>query len=235
MAKVTAIIPAAGQGKRMAAGQNKQYLDLDSQPIIIHTLRIFQNHPMINQIILVVGEDEIEFCKKEIKDKYKIDKIYDIISGGSERQYSVRNGLNILDKDTNIVIIHDGARPLITEEILTETIFKATEAGAVTVAVPVKDTIKVVDGKGFVVATPDRNTLWQIQTPQGFRKDIILSAHEFAENEDYLGTDDASLVERIGRSVKVVYGSYENIKITTPEDLMLANEILKKRIKEPAL
>jgi 2-C-methyl-D-erythritol 4-phosphate cytidylyltransferase len=229
LAKISVIIPAAGQGKRMAAGKNKQYIDLFDEPIIVHTLRQFENHPMVNQVILVVGSDEVEFCQKEIVKQYGFTKVKDVIAGGNERQHSVYNGLKILDKDTNIVLIHDGARPLVTEGIITETIFKALELGAVSVAVPSKDTIKVVDRQGYVVATPSRETLWLIQTPQAFRKDIILAAHKQAEEEDYLGTDDASLVERMGRPVKLVYGSYENIKITTPEDLILAQSFLERR------
>ncbi|MFT9494128.1 2-C-methyl-D-erythritol 4-phosphate cytidylyltransferase [Anaerosolibacter sp.] len=228
----TVIILAAGQGKRMNASSNKQYLILKDRPILAHTISAFEKCPMINQIILVVHEDEQELCKKNILEKYKYTKIKHLVKGGKERQESVYNGLKAIDEKTNIVLIHDGARPLITEQVIVRCIHGAIEYGAVSAGVPIKETIKIMGKDRFVSYTPKREDVWVTQTPQTFQKDTILKAHEFAIAQEIIGTDDAMLVEHMGMKIKMVEGDYENIKITTPEDLIAAEAILNYKRKK---
>lgn len=225
-----ALIPAAGMGKRMGASMNKQYLQLGGMPIVAHTLQVFQDSPLIEGIILVTPEDEIPYCRREVVEKYRLSKVLDVVPGGSERQHSVRNGLHALQdriSSDDIILIHDGVRPFIDESILLQSISLASTGVGALVAVQSKDTIKVVHD-GTVVATPDRSTLWQAQTPQSFRFEQILAAHHQALQEGFLGTDDCSLLERFNGTVKIVNGSYRNIKITTPEDLVLAEAFLSQ-------
>lgn len=229
--KTVAIIPAGGSGKRMKGKLSKQYLLLEGVPVLVHTLRIFQNSPAIDEIFLIVPENDIEFARAHIVEKYGISKVSRLLKGGRERQDSVRQGVNVLESKHGIVIIHDGVRPFITEDILYAVVAEAAEGRAVTVGVPVKDTVKSVDGKGRVRETLDRESLWLIQTPQGFTRDVIRKAYDDAYNDNYYGTDDASLVERIGVNVKVIHGSYDNIKITTKDDIVLA-EILVHKCKK---
>lgn len=229
MVRVTAIIPAAGQGKRIGAGINKQYLLLAKMPLLLHTLQVFQKEPLIDEVVLVVGKDEVSQCKQELVDKYGLFKVRSILPGGKERQDSVYQGLQALSPDCRWVVVHDGARPLLTSEVLCRTIKTAREYKTAVAAVPVKDTIKVAGEDGIVLSTPDRKNLWIIQTPQVFDRFFLEKAYEKAYNEGYYGTDDASLVERLGIKVKLVIGDYENIKITTPEDLDLAEAILDRR------
>ena len=207
----------------------KQYLLLEGVPVLAHTLRVFQNLPAIDTIFLIVPENDIDFAHRHIVGKYGITKVIRILKGGRERQDSVRNGINALANDDDIVVIHDGVRPFITEKMLQAVCREAQREDAVTVGVPVQDTVKSVDGCGWVAETLDRNRIWLIQTPQAFRRTVIQKAYEDAYRDKYHGTDDASLVERIGVHVKVIHGSYDNIKITTKKDLMLA-EILIRRI-----
>jgi 2-C-methyl-D-erythritol 4-phosphate cytidylyltransferase len=225
--KYQVVIPAAGQGKRMNAGKNKQFIELEQVPIIIHTLKVFQMHSLCSGIILVINEQEREDFQKLLK-KYDVTKIKAIVSGGSERQYSVHNGLLAADKD-ELVLVHDGARPFVSHKRIEDLLDKAYETGAATLAVPVKDTIKRVEN-GVVVETVERSTLWSVQTPQAFHPELVLHAHYQANQESYLGTDDASLIERIGRPVSIVLGDYTNIKLTTPDDLLLAKAILDRSI-----
>ena len=207
---------------------NKQYLQLGGIPIVARTLQVFQDSPLISGIILVIPEDEIPYCRCEVVEKYRFSKVLDVVPGGSERQQSVLNGLQTLQEHAapdDIILIHDGVRPFIDEPILQQSIdLAATGVGAL-VAVQTKDTIKVVQN-GAVVSTPERSTLWQAQTPQSFRFGQILAAHHQALQEGFLGTDDCSLLERFNGTVKIVNGSYRNIKITTPEDLVLAEAFL---------
>ncbi len=227
---VSALIAAAGQGKRMNSDINKQYLKLVDKPILAHTLEAFLQCDMIDEIILVVGQEEMGLCQEEVIDKYGFDqKPIKIVSGGKERQESIFNGLKAVAKETEIVVTHDGARPFITVDIIERSIVGAHDNGAVGVGVPVKDTIKVVDEDTNIVDTPERSKLWQIQTPQTFVYDLLKEAHLHAQNDDFLGTDDSVLVEKIGHKVKMIKGSYENIKITTPEDIFFGEAILKKR------
>ena len=232
--KSIALIPAAGMGKRMGASINKQYLHLDGMPIVARTISVFERSPLIDAIYLVIPAEEIPFCREHIVEAYNFCKVAAIIPGGKERQHSVMNGLRGMREhvsDGDVILIHDGVRPLITEEVLRESIAVARSHDGAVVAVPAKDTIKSVEN-GNVTGTPDRNTLWQAQTPQAFRYSVIYSAHQAAETDHYLGTDDSSLVERVGGLMRIVQGDYHNIKITTSEDLVLAEAFLASAQKE---
>ncbi len=229
MARIAAIIPAAGQGKRMGGTVHKQLLLLGDKPVLAHTLEIFERCPLITEIVIVALEEELETIHKDIVIPFNIKKTSHIIPGGKERQDSVRNGLSILDRETEWVVVHDGARPLLLPQDLRRIIRRAFDAQCVIAAVPVKDTIKQVDEQGKVTATLDRKSLWSVQTPQVFKKDILYTAHLRAYETGLIGTDDASLVEALGHEVMVVMGSYENIKLTTPEDLEVAVTILQGR------
>lgn len=226
--KSIALIPAAGMGKRMGASINKQYLQLNGMPIVARTISAFEHSPLIDLIYLVIPAEEIPYCREYVVEACGFSKIAAIIPGGRERQNSVMNGLKamrgaVLDDD--VVLIHDGVRPLVTEGIIRESIETARCYDGALVAVPAKDTIKTV-ADGIVTGTPDRATLWQAQTPQAFRFSVIYAAHQAAETDRFTGTDDASLVERSGGRVRIVRGDYRNIKITTPEDLLLAEAFL---------
>jgi len=228
--KNIALIPAAGMGKRMGASINKQYLQLDGMPIVARTISLFERSPFIDSIYLVIPQDEISYCQQQIVETYGFRKITAIVPGGKERQNSVMNGLRAIGSccsDNDVILIHDGVRPLVTERLLQQSIEIALTHDGALVAVPVKDTIKTVQ-HGIVVATPQRETLWQAQTPQAFRFNIIYAAHLAAEQSGFIGTDDASLVEHNGGAVRIVPGDYCNIKITTPEDLILAEAFLKE-------
>ncbi|MGE5591611.1 MAG: 2-C-methyl-D-erythritol 4-phosphate cytidylyltransferase [Bacillota bacterium] len=225
---VAAIIPAAGQGTRMGGGTAKQFLPLLGKPMLAHTLAAFEAATSITQVVLVVGSDLLDACRREIVERYGFRKVHGIVPGGKERQDSVYSGLRSLGPGYDLVMVHDAARPLVTPEILDRAVAEARGKGAVVAAVPVKDTIKVVDA-GAVVETPERDRLWAAQTPQVFPYALLLEAHQAALEDGFMGTDDAALVERLGRPVHIVEGSPENLKITTPEDLMLAEAILSRR------
>lgn len=231
--KAFALIPAAGMGKRMGASINKQYLQLDGLPIVARTISVFEQSPEIEAIYLVIPEAEIPYCREHVLAAGGFRKVAEVVAGGRERQNSVLNGLRAMRphlSDDDVVVIHDGVRPLITPELLRESIAVAAKEDGALVAVPAKDTIKVVRD-GIVTDTPDRESLWQAQTPQTFRFGIIFAAHLAAEQDGFIGTDDASLVERRGGSVRIVRGNYSNIKITTPEDLVLAETFLASAAK----
>jgi len=225
---VIALIPAAGMGRRMNAGINKQYVLLAGVPTVARTVAAFQQDERVDHIYLVIPETEIPYCRQQVVEAYGLDKVRAIVAGGSERQHSVLNGLRALPSpaDDDIIIIHDGVRPFVTADMIHRSIESARINDGALAAVPVKDTIKVV--REGIVQTPLRESLWQAQTPQTFRYGIIRNAHERAAAEGYLGTDDASLVERLGGSVAVIMGDYRNIKITTPEDLLLGEAFLKQ-------
>lgn len=223
-----ALVPAAGMGRRMGTDINKQYLLLGGMPIVARTLQVLQQCELISGIILVTPEQEIPFCCREVVERYSLSKVLAIVPGGSERQQSVMNGLRELQRHArpeDIVLIHDGVRPFIDIKLLQQTYQTACETGAALVAVPVKDTIKTVSNT-IITGTPDRSSLWQAQTPQAFRFDLILQAHVQAEQDRFLGTDDCSLVERTGAEIRIVPGNYRNIKITTPEDIIVAEAFL---------
>jgi 2-C-methyl-D-erythritol 4-phosphate cytidylyltransferase len=216
---VGVVIVAAGRGTRMGTAESKQYLLLQGKPIIVHTLEVFQQHELISEIVLVTGKEDIERCREWIQ-LYKLDKVKAIVPGGSERQHSVHKGL--LKLTTQWVMVHDGVRPFVQPNEIEACYERAKQIGASILAVPVKDTIKQVDNEGKVLSTPDRRSLWAIQTPQTFRLSELLDAYAAAERDGFVGTDDSSLAERAGIPVSVVEGSYRNIKITTPEDLDFA-------------
>ena len=222
------VIVSAGRGSRMKADINKQFLKLQNKEVIAHTIDKFYNNENIGEIIVVVREDEAEFFKINIIEKYGYKNIK-IAFGGSERQDSVYNGLKMVDENCKIVLIHDGARPFVNNETIDSAIESAKENKCVIVGVPVKDTIKVIDENNNVCDTPDRSTLWSIQTPQVFDYSLIMKAHEKAREDNYYGTDDSMLMEYFGQKVKVVEGSYNNIKITTPDDLKISEEILRDK------
>lgn len=233
--KTAAIVLAAGQGRRMHSEVAKQFLMLGGQPVVCHSLRAFENSPA-EAVVLVTGEDEIEYCQKQIIEAYGFQKVVSVVAGGKERYHSVYAGLCALEGKLDpdgIVMIHDGARPLITGEIIERTIRDAELCGASVAAMPVKDTIKVADAEGFAALTPDRSTLWQMQTPQTFSYGLVFDAYrKLLSDERYQKgiTDDAMVVENMcGRKVKLTEGSYENIKVTTPEDMVIAEALLRKR------
>ncbi|MFH1593665.1 MAG: 2-C-methyl-D-erythritol 4-phosphate cytidylyltransferase [Candidatus Omnitrophota bacterium] len=222
---VSCIVPSAGKGRRLGFRIGKPFVNLAGKPILAHTLKALSNCKIIERIILVVSRDKIKACKKLVK-RYDLSKVRDIVSGGVKRSDSVRNGLS---KVTNAdhILIHDGARPFIEKRIV-ERILKATKKyGAAICAVPSTQTIKLVSKRGFIVNTGDRKFLWEAQTPQGFRRDLIVKAYKEAGAKRV--TDDSSLVERLGHKVKIVKGSPRNIKITTPEDLLFAKALLKTK------
>lgn len=224
--KVAAVIPAAGEGRRMGGPLEKQFLLLEGIPLLAHTLRAFESSPFIHGIVVVVPKSRMQLVREKILEQYNISKLLALVAGGPHRQESVRLGLEALDSSWELVVVHDGARPLVSLELIARCVETAFLHGAAVAAVPTTDTVKEVDSEGFVLSTPLRERLWMVQTPQAFRYDLILRAHTEAQKEGFLGTDDASLVERLGHKVKIVQGSYENIKITTASDLKLAREIL---------
>lgn len=220
------VIVAAGTGSRMNMGINKQFIKLEGKEIIAYTIEKFYNNSNIEDIVVVVKEDESEFFKKEILDKYNFKNVK-IAYGGKERQDSVYNGLKLLDEKCDVVLIHDGARPFVSDKIIDKSIDEAKEHKAIVVGVPVKDTIKVIDNDKNIVDTPNRSVLWAVQTPQTFDYNILIDAYKDAFKNKFYGTDDAMLVERIGYKVKMLEGSYNNIKITTQEDLNIGSQILR--------
>jgi len=221
--KVVAIIPTAGSGTRMQADLLKPFIKIKDKPIFIYTLEALEKNSLINNIVLVVSKENIDEFKS-IVDKSSFSKTIEIVEGGLTRSESVKNGLKTLDQDVDIVLVHDGVRPFIDQELINQVIDASKIHGAAIAAVRVKPTIKRVDEDLFVYATLKRNELWEVQTPQAFKKDIILKAHD--NLNDAAPTDDAFLVEQIGVKVKVVEGSYKNIKITTKEDIEIAESFL---------
>jgi 2-C-methyl-D-erythritol 4-phosphate cytidylyltransferase len=220
------IIPAAGQGKRMGAGKNKLLLELEGIPVFIYTLKVFEEDELCSGVILAINsEEEVEI--KRLLNQYGIEKVIGLVAGGQERQDSVFQGVKVLNGD-GIVLVHDAARPFIDNEQVQELVTAAEHHGAAVLAVPVKDTVKKVMGNK-VSETVERSSLWAIQTPQAFRMSLLRRAHETAWKEGFLGTDDSSLVERLGQDVIIVKGNYDNIKLTTPEDLFFAETIIRKR------
>lgn len=225
-----AVVLAAGHGKRMKSKIPKQYMLLEDKPIIYYALRTFQNS-FVNRIVLVAAEDDIEYCRQSIIKKYGFTKVTDIVAGGKERYHSVYEGLKAAKCD--YVFIHDGARPFLTEEILRRAYECVAQYDACVVGMPVKDTVKIADSDNYAVSTPRRDLVWAVQTPQVFEYNLIYKAYSLLiEKEQELSkqsikiTDDAMVVETFtNRKVKLVEGSYENIKITTPEDLRIAKAL----------
>lgn len=237
----TAIVLAAGVGKRMQSSVAKQYLLLEGKPLIWYALQAFEDSSIIEDVVLVVGPGEVLYCREEIVKKYGFTKVVSVIEGGAERYLSVWEGLKWIhahsEKDeTGYIFIHDGARPFVTEDIIKDTYEAAALYGACVAAMPVKDTIKVADGQELAVQTPNRKTLWAVQTPQVFEKGLIIDAYsqlinklEKLQEQGIEITDDAMVIETMtDRPVKLVRASYENIKITTPEDMKLAKAFCKR-------
>ena len=211
----------------MGTDISKQFLPLCGKEILAHTVEVFENAENIRDIVLVTGADSLQDVK-DMAQEYGWQKIISIVAGGKERQDSVWNGLQKVPEDTAIVLIHDGVRPFVTADILNLSIETAVEMGVCVAGVPAKDTIKVCNNENIAIDTPDRSTLWQIQTPQTFQKELILKAYQQAKENGFMGTDDASLAEYSGYPVKVIMGSYRNIKITTKEDLLIGEAFLKE-------
>lgn len=226
-AKCTAIVLAAGQGKRMGSKVQKQYLEINEKPVLYYSLHTFEQSPLIDEIVLVVGEKQVAYCQDEIVSKYQMKKVKKIVEGGAERYHSVLHGLQ--EVDAEYVFIHDGARPFVDKAILKRAFDAVKEYKACVVGMPVKDTIKLSDVDGFVADTPQRNSLWMVQTPQVFETRLIKQAYAKLMEQEYINvTDDAMVVEQmLGEKVKLVEGSYQNIKITTPEDLLIASAFLQ--------
>ncbi|TFD98489.1 2-C-methyl-D-erythritol 4-phosphate cytidylyltransferase [Jeotgalibacillus salarius] len=218
------IIPAAGRGKRMGADRNKLLLELKGVPVIIHTLRVFEQDSSCSGIILAIHPED-RGTLEQLMQQYHITKVTHMAEGGAERQHSVYEGLKAATAE--IVMVHDGARPFIKQTVMNELAEAAETNGAAIAAVPVKDTIKKVKN-GIVTETVERSSLWSVQTPQAFQLELLLEAHKAAADSAYLGTDDASLVEKTGGKVAVIEADYDNIKLTTKEDLVFAEAILAK-------
>lgn len=229
--KTVAIIPAAGTGKRMESGVSKQYLDLEGVPILVRTLAIFEKATSVDAVFLIVPAGDLDAIRREMIAPHGLAKVRKILPGGKERQDSVKAGIDALGPDTEIVVIHDAVRPFITGELIGASVEGARTFGAVSLGVPVKDTVKSVEPDGWVEHTMERSKLWLTQTPQAFRRDIIWEAYRRAFAEGVYATDDASLVERIGIRVRMIPGTYENIKITTPGDLATGAVIVGSRGK----
>ncbi|WP_166246039.1 2-C-methyl-D-erythritol 4-phosphate cytidylyltransferase [Paenibacillus turpanensis] len=224
MGKTVAVVVAAGRGSRMGTAESKQYLLLQGKPILVWTLQALAAIHRIDEIVLVTGADDVQRCEALVQQYGLAGQVSRIVPGGSERQHSVLEGLKVCrERDADWVLVHDGVRPFIDAGQMDALMAEAEKSGAAVLAVPVKDTIKVVGASGDITSTPDRRSLWAIHTPQAFRFSLLWKANEAAVRDGFLGTDDASLVERLGVSVRVAEGSYRNIKITTPEDLEWAD------------
>ena len=228
--QATVLIPAAGTGRRMGGSVSKQYLELAGKPILAHTLALFENHPLIDNIYPIVPHNDISYCQRQIIDRYGFTKVRKLVAGGPTRQDSVKNGLDALaeeglDQSKRPILIHDGARPLFDSKRLSMLIDIVCQTGACTIGVPVKDTIKNVENDK-ITDSPDRSRLWQAQTPQGFQYQLIKEAFDQAAADGFIATDDASLLERLGHPVQMLKGDYRNIKVTTPEDILIAVALL---------
>lgn len=227
MPKVFAIIVAAGKGLRMNDSEKKQYLCVAGVPVIVHTLRVFDSCVAIDEIVLVAPEEDLDFCRDEIIAPAGFGKQIIVVAGGPRRQDSVYNGLQAIDANDSIVVIHDGVRPLVTPDQLKTCIKAARRYGACILGLPAFDTLKRVKTANTIVETLERDTIWLAQTPQAFQYDLIIKAHEHARQHGLSATDDASLLEHIGVDIKIIQGSRHNIKITDPDDLKLARILLE--------
>ncbi len=229
MERTVAVIPAAGMGIRMGGARAKQFIELDGVPLLAWTLAPFERSGAVDAIIVVSPADEIEYCEREIVKRYALTKVRRVVAGGPRRQDSVRQGIFASRGDYGLVLIHDGVRPVIDEILIERMVARARQWGSVVSGLPARETVKEVDEDRLVVKTYDRNQVWLIQTPQVFPYPVILEAHERAFQAGWEGTDDGALVERMGVPVRVVEGSERNIKITTPNDLVLARLFLKDK------
>lgn len=225
---VSAIVLAAGKGSRMKSDKAKQYMDINSKPLLYYSLKVF-DASVVDEIVLVTRSSDIDYVREEIVEKYGFQKVRKIVAGGKERFNSVSRGIKACDKRNKIIMIHDAARPCVTNRMILDSISGARRYKACTVAMPVKDTIKIVDEEGFGIDTPDRRTLYQIQTPQTFDRETLEEAYERLRiSGDTDITDDTMIVERyLDIKSKMIEGSYENIKVTTPDDIALAEIYLR--------
>lgn len=222
--KISAIIPAAGRGTRIGSPTPKQFLFLNGKPILNHTLEVFERSGIIDSLVLVGPEQEVKTTLAQWLETSSI--VTQVVAGGEKRQDSVFNGFQALDKDTDIVVVHDGVRPFVTVEMILESVDAAKRHGAAIVAVPIGDTLKKVNPGGFVECTVDRERIWKVQTPQAFQYGVLHKAFQKAAADSFYGTDEGSLIERMGGEIKIVPGSELNIKITRREDLVLGESIL---------
>lgn len=206
---------------------SKQFLMLRGKPVIAYALAAFQQCSEIDEILVVVAANELDYFKANILDKFNFSKVRGLVEGGLERQQSAYNGIKSASLDSEILLIHDGARPFVSQKTIADCINEAKLYGAVSAGMPSKDTIKLVDQNNMVTSTPPREWVWQTQTPQAFKSALIIEAHEKAKQKGITATDDAILVEALGHSVKMVAATYENIKITTPEDLTIGEQLIK--------
>ena len=229
--KTIALITAAGKGRRMQSQTPKQYLSLGGKPIIAQTLQVFEDCSAIDGIYIIVPENQMDRVQKDIVEKYHFKKVLKVVRGGRMRQYSVWNGLNAISAGCSIVVVHDGVRPLVSPQLIAQSIEAAQKNGAAVVAVLARDTVKRATA-GKKIQTLPREEIWLAQTPQTFQFPLLMKAYQKAHQEDILGTDDAFLVERLGHPVTLVPGDHSNIKITTPEDLVLAEALFLKDKKE---
>ena len=228
---LTVIVPAAGAGRRMGFGKNKAFITIRNIPLLVLCMKMLAETGMVRRVIVVTRAWEItetELMLKEYQDRFP-GLSWQVTAGGRERQDSVANGLALVTDESGYVAVHDGARPFAGTEVFARTFARAKEFGAAIAAVPLKDTVKVVDARGIVVSTPERSSLCAVQTPQIFEINVLRKGYDFLKEHPVAVTDDASLVEASGHPVAVAEGSYENIKVTTPEDLLLAEKILEKQ------
>lgn len=228
--QVIAIIPAAGSGTRMGLTKAKQFMDLCGKPILAVTLSRFQECNLVDRIVVVVSQDDVDYCLREIVDRYQLSKVFKVVVGGRRRQDSVRKGIEAIEDSFRLVLIHDGARPLVTTGLIERVITAARRFRAVIAGLQVKETVKEIDSKGRVLRSIDRRGLWLIQTPQVFRWEDIYLAHQEAVKHGWEeATDDAFLIEKMGIPVKIIKGEDDNIKITTPKDLDMARILMSKK------
>jgi 2-C-methyl-D-erythritol 4-phosphate cytidylyltransferase len=225
--KVTAIIAAAGLGKRFGEGIKKQFMPLGGKPLLVYSIEGFEESELTKEIILVVPEDSINYCQREVVERFRFKKITKIIPGGEERRHSVKSGFNSISTETDVVVVHDGVRPFVTVSLINEVIKECLKSGGAIAAIPVTDTVKKSSDNNHIENTLSRETLWLAQTPQAFKYDLLKMAYEKTDINGFLCTDESSLVETLGTRIKLVQGSQINIKITTPEDLLFGELILK--------
>lgn len=226
--KTVAIIPAGGVGRRMGTGIPKQYISLAGIPILARTLQVFQQSPVIDEVFIAVPDSDISEVRLTIVERYGLTKVRLILPGGSERQDSVYNALQHASDEYGIIVIHDGVRPFVSVDLIGRAVAAAGEFGAITVGIPVKDTVKEVSAEGGVNKTVTREGLWLTQTPQAFLRPIIIAAYRKAAADGFYGTDDASLVERMDIPVRMIPGESDNIKVTTPDDVLLGDLLIRR-------
>jgi 2-C-methyl-D-erythritol 4-phosphate cytidylyltransferase len=227
--KAAAIIAAAGLGRRMQQDTPKTYLQLAGKPILIHTLEVFEKVPEVHEVLVVVHPEDLEFCQEEVIDPYPLKKVLRLVPGGKERQDSVYHALKVLKKeaaDLDVILVHDGVRPLVDPALVRKVVAAARRHGGAILGIPCQDTLKRVNSNGVVVDTVDRQELWQVQTPQAFQAALLWRAYQEAMERGFYATDEAALVEALGETVVVVPGTCLNLKITTPDDLKIAEAIL---------